>query len=142
MEYSKLIAITGVPGLFELVGNKADGLLVKNLDDASIKFVSSRKGGFSQLEAIEIFTIRENVNLSEIFVAMQESTEVLPSEKDAKATKSYFEKVYPDLDFDRVYGSDMKKMVKWFSILKAKEITIKVPSKESGDDDSVEEATN
>jgi hypothetical protein len=36
----------------------------------------------------------------------------------------------------------MKKMVKWFSILKAKEITIKVPSKESGDDDSVEEATN
>ncbi len=141
MDYSKLVAITGVPGLFELAGNKGDGILLKSLEDGSIKFISSRKGGFSQLEAIEIFTIRENVNLSEIFVAMRDSKEELPSDKDPKAIKSYFEKVYPDLDFDRVYGSDMKKMVKWFAILKAKDITIKVYNDESEGEEPTEDAS-
>lgn len=139
MDYSKLVSITGIPGLFELVGNKGDGILLKSLEDGSIKFISSRKGGFSQLEAIEIFTIRENVNLSEVFVAMRDSKEELPSDKDPKAIKSYFEKVYPDLDFDRVYGSDMKKMVKWFAILKAKDITIKIHTAESEEEESTEE---
>jgi hypothetical protein len=50
----------------------------------------------------------------------------LPDDKDAKAVKSYFEKAYPDMDFERVYVSDMKKMVKWFSILKANNIEIKL----------------
>ena len=140
MDYSKLVAITGIPGLFELAGNKGDGILLKSLDDGSIKFISSRKGGFSQLEAIEIFTIRENVNLSEIFIAMRESKEDLPSDKDPKAIKSYFDKVYPDMDFERVYGSDMKKMVRWFEILKAKDITIKVHNNEY-EEESAEETT-
>jgi len=138
MDYSKLITISGVPGLFELVGNKGGGILAKNLDDDTIKFFSERKGGFSQLEGIEIFTIRENVNLSEIFVAMRDNAEELPSEKDPKALKNYFEKVYPDLDFERVYVSDMKKMVKWFSILKAKNITIKVRAIDIEEEDAVE----
>ena len=141
MDYSKLVAITGIPGLFELVGNKGDGIILKSLEDGAIKFISSRKGGFSQLEAIEIFTIRENGNLSERFVAMRDSKEELPSDKDPKAIKNYFEKVYPDLDFDRVYGSDMKKMVKWFSILKAKDITIKVYNNESEEEEPTEEAS-
>ena len=43
----------------------------------------------------------------------------LPSDKDGAAVKAYFQKVYPDMDFERVYASDMKKMVKWYSVLKA-----------------------
>ncbi|HWH63024.1 MAG TPA: hypothetical protein VNS50_07105, partial [Ginsengibacter sp.] len=59
--------------------------------------------------------------------------EKLPDAKtDNKALKSYFEKVYPDLDFERVYASDMKKMVKWFDILKKNKIEIK-PSEESAE---------
>ena len=139
MDYSKLVAITGLPGLFELVGNKGDGIILKSLEDGSIKFISTRKGGFSQLEAIEIFTIRENVNLSEIFVAMKASDKPLPSEKDAKAIKEYFEEVYPDLDFEKVYGSDMKKMVKWFGVIKKYDIAIKVP--EEATEEEEEETT-
>ena len=45
---------------------------------------------------------------------------------DVKKVKAYFEKVYADMDFDRVYPSDMKKMVKWFSILKANNVEIKL----------------
>lgn len=60
------------------------------------------------------------------FQAMDKSGVSLPDEKDAKAIKSYFEKVFPELDFERVYNSDMKKMVKWYSILKANNIEIRL----------------
>jgi len=126
MDYSKIVAVPGLPGLFLLSGKKGDGVIVKNLDDNSIKLITTRNGGVTQLEAIEVFTVRENVNLSAIFIAMKESGEPLPSEKDTNALKAYFEKVYPDLDFDRVYPSDMKKMVKWFAALQKHNITIKL----------------
>ncbi len=126
MEYSKLISITGLNGLFELVGSKTDGAIVKSLEDKTTKFVSSRVHNFSHLESIEVYTIRENVNLVDVFQAMGTSKEALPSDKDAAAVKAYFQKVYPDMDFDRVYASDMKKMIKWFAIIKANNIDPKL----------------
>lgn len=126
MEYNKLISVTGMSGLFEMMSSKNDGAIVKSLEDNTTKFVSSRIHNFSHLESIEVYTIRENVNLAEVFKAMDASKEVLPSEKDAAAVKAYFQKVYPDMDFERVYASDMKKMVKWFGVLKANNITIEL----------------
>lgn len=130
MEYSKLISITGMSGLFELVGSKTDGAIVRGLEDKVTKFVSSRVHNFSHLESIEVFTIRENVNLVEVFVAMDASAEALPSEKDPKAVKEYFTKVYADMDFERVYASDMKKMVKWYNLLKANDVAFKLSTAE------------
>ena len=126
MEYSKLVAVTGLPGLFELINSKTDGAIVRSLDDKSTRFVSSRIHQFSQLESIEVYTVRDNVNLVDIFTAMDSNGGKLPDEKDAAAVKKYFEKVYPDMDFERVYNSDMKKMVKWFAILKKNDIEIKL----------------
>ncbi|MEJ8841957.1 DUF5606 domain-containing protein [Lacibacter sp. H375] len=126
MEYGKLIAVTGMPGLFELVSSKSDGAIVRSLDDNSTKFASTRQHQFSHLESIEVYTVRDNVNLTDIFKAMESAGGKLPDEKDAKAIKAYFEKVYPDLDFERVYTSDMKKMVKWYGIISAKGIEIKL----------------
>lgn len=126
MEYSKIIAVTGLPGLQELISSKNDGAIVRSLEDKSTKFVSSRIHNFSHLESIEVYTVRDNVNLVDLFQAMEKSSVSLPDEKDAKAIKGYFEKVFPDLDFERVYNSDMKKMVKWYSILKANNIEIKL----------------
>lgn len=128
MEYSKIIAVTGLPGLQELVSSKNDGAIVKSLEDKSTRFVSSRIHNFSHLESIEVYTVRDNVNLAELFLIMEKSGVAVPDDKDAKAVKTYFEKVYPELDFERVYNSDMKKMVKWYSILKANNIEIKVPA--------------
>lgn len=124
MEYNKLISVTGFSGLFELVTSKTDGAIVRSLEDNTTKFVSSRVHQFSHLESIEVYTTDENVNLAEIFKAMDASTEALPSEKDNKAIKSYFEKVFPSMDFERVYSSDMKKMVRWFGVIKQQNIEI------------------
>ena len=126
MEYVKLISVTGLPGLFELLSSKTDGAIVRSLEDQSTRFASNRSHQFSHLESIEVYTIRENVNLIEVFKAMMTSKEALPSEKDAKAVKAYFEKVFPDLDFERVYMSDMKKMIRWFDIIRNNQIELKL----------------
>lgn len=139
MEYGKLIAVTGMPGLYELVSSKTDGAIVRSLDDNSTKFASTRQHQFSHLESIEVYTVRDNVNLTDILKAMETAGGKLPDEKDAKAIKSYFEKVYPDLDFERVYTSDMKKMVKWYSIIKAKDIEIKLTEQPEEEVAEVEE---
>jgi hypothetical protein len=136
MEYNKLISATGFSGLFELVSSKNDGAIVKSLEDDSTKFISTRQHQFSHLESIEVYTNDENVNLVEVFKAMEASTETLPSEKDNKAVRSYFEKVFPVMDFERVYNSDMKKMVRWFNVIKKHNIEIKLTEapEESGEE--------
>ena len=126
MEYNKIIAVTGLPGLYELLSSKTDGAIVRSLDDKATRFVASRSHNFSHLETIEVYTVRDNVNLVDILKAMEASSEKLPDDKDNAALKAYFGKVYPDLDFDRVYSSDLKKMVKWFGVLKSNNIEIKL----------------
>jgi hypothetical protein len=133
MDYSKLVSVTGLSGLYELLSSKSDGAVVRSLEDNTTKFVSTRLHNFSHLESIEVFTTKSvadgNTNLSELFQAMKKSTVKIPDAKaDNKALKAYFEKVYPGLDFERVYASDMKKMIKWFGILEDNKIDIKVKS--------------
>ena len=106
-----------MPGLYEILSSKSDGAIVRSLDDGSTKFVSSRVHNLSHLESIEIYTTGENVALSDVFNAMKNSNETLPDVKDNNALRGYFEKVYPEMDFERVYTSDMKKMINWSTAL-------------------------
>jgi hypothetical protein len=117
MDYNRIVAVTGMPGLYEVLSSKTDGAIVRSLEDGGTKFVSSRIHNLSHLESIEVYTVRDNVTLTDIFLAIRESKVGLPDLKDNKALKAYFEKVYPDLDFERVYTSDMKKMIKWYEVL-------------------------
>ena len=127
MDYNKIISVTGLGGLYELITSKADGAVVRSLEDNSTKFVSSRQHNFSHLESIEVFTVKDNTNLSELFTAMKNSPEKIPAATaEGKELKAYFEKVYPDLDFERVYASDMKKMIRWYGILMANNIDFSV----------------
>jgi Domain of unknown function (DUF5606) len=139
MEYSKLVAVTGLPGLYELINSKTDGAIVRSLDDKSTRFVSSRIHNFSHLESIEIYTVRDNVNLVELFNAMEKAGDKLPDDKDPSAVKKYFEKVFPDMDFERVYASDMKKMLKWFVVLKKHNVEIKLSETPEEEEEAIPE---
>lgn len=139
MEYGKLIAVTGLPGLYELISSKNDGAIVRSLQDNSTKFASTRQHQFSHLESIEVYTQRENVNLVDIFKAMEASGSSLPDEKDAKAIKAYFEKAYPELDFERVYVSDMKKMIRWYTIIKSNGIALQLTEESASAEETVSE---
>ncbi len=130
MEYSRIVAVTGLPGLYEILSSKSDGAIVRSLDDGSTKFISSRVHNLSHLESIEIYTAGENVSLSDVFAAMKNSSDPLPDPKDNKALKSYFEAAYPDMDFERVYTSDMKKMVNWYNVLQKHNIDFTIKEEE------------
>jgi hypothetical protein len=140
MEYNRIVAVTGMPGLYEVVTSKTDGALVRSLEDKSTKFISSRVHNMSHLESIEVYTVRDNVQLSDLFEAMKSNGAALPDVKDNKAVKSYFETVYPDLDFERVYVSDMKKMVKWFDIIKTLDIDFSSPEETTEEEEVSPEA--
>src|SRR3954466_7124904 len=120
MEYSKIISVTGLGGLYELAGSKTDGAIVRSLEDNTSKFVSSRVHNFSHLESIEVYTTGQNVKLVDVFKAMRDSSEAIPAGRDNNALKKYFQVAFPEMDFERVYASDMKKMLRWFEILKDK----------------------
>ena len=139
MEYSKLVAVTGLPGLFELISSRGDGAVVRSLDDNKTQFISGRVHNFSHLESIEVYTQRDNVNLVDVFNAMEKDGGSLPDAKSNDAVKKYFEKVYPEMDFERVYSSDMKKMVKWFESLKKHNIEIKLTELPEETEEPVEE---
>jgi len=81
------------------------------------------------------------VNLVDVFNAMEKTGGSLPDDKDAAAVKKYFEKAYPDMDFERVYASDMKKMVKWFDVLKKNDVEIvlsEIPEEEEEEEEVAE----
>lgn len=125
MQYREIVAVTGLGGLFQLLASKQDGAIVRSLEDKSTRFVSSRIHNFTPLESIEVFTTGDNVNLSAVFKAMQEKEAQFPladGKADNNAIKAYFKNVFPEFDEERVYVSDMKKMVKWYSILKSNDL--------------------
>src|SRR5688572_25750054 len=138
MDYNRIVAVTGLPGLYEVLSSKADGAIVRSLDDKSTKFIASRVHNLSHLESIEVYTTRDNVTLADVFQAMKESKTPLPDVKDNKALKAYFEKSYPELDFDRVYPSDMKKMIKWFEVLEANQVDCTAKPEEEVEGEEVE----
>jgi hypothetical protein len=133
MEYSKLISVSGMSGLFELLTSKSDGAIAKSLDNGTTQFISTRAHQFSHLESIEVYTTRENVFLAEVFIAMGKAKDALPNDKDPKAITAYFKKVFPNMDFERVYASDMKKMVKWFAQLQKHQVEPTIPTEEEGE---------
>jgi hypothetical protein len=141
MEYTRIVAVTGLPGLYEAISSKSDGAVVRSLEDQSTKFVSSRIHNLSHLESIEVYTTGENVGLSDVFTAMKESKTQLPDVRDNKAVKKYFDEVYPNLDFDRVYPSDMKKMIKWFEVLNDNQVdfTLKSETEEQPVEETIAE---
>ncbi len=134
MDYNKIISITGMSGLYELLSTRADGAVVKSLENNSTKFASSRQHQFSHLESIEVYTNKENIMLRDVFEAIKGSKEKLPdSNADSKALKAYFDKLSLDLDFEKVFTSDLKKMVKWYQILEKNKIDFSIQSTETED---------
>ncbi|MDQ6609185.1 MAG: DUF5606 domain-containing protein [Bacteroidota bacterium] len=142
MEYSRIVAVTGMPGLYEILSSKSDGAIVRSLEDESTKFVSSRVHNLSHLESIEVYTTGDNVSLADVFNAMKNSTDSAPDVKDTKALKSYFEKVVPELDTERVYASDMKKMITWFTVLQKHNIDYTPKDEQEGEVANENKETN
>lgn len=134
MSLDKILAISGKPGLYELKTQTRSGFLAESLLDGKRLSVSIRHN-VSILSEIAIYTFSEEVPLREIFknIFEKENGEQAISHKESKdKLEGYFSEVLPDYDEDRVYVSDMKKVIQWYNILQSKGMTdfTEVESKE------------
>ncbi len=118
MEFEKIVAVAGMPGLYHVIGQRPNGLVLEQIGNASKKFATSARQKVSVLSDIAMFTDGEDVKLAEILLSAEALTKkgtTLPGKKDDdKAIIEAFGKVLPNYDKERVYVSDMKKMFGWF----------------------------
>ncbi|MEI7801893.1 MAG: DUF5606 domain-containing protein [Bacteroidota bacterium] len=123
MEFHEIVAITGMPGLYRALSSKSNGVVVSSLEDGKSQFISARVHNISTLENITIYLDNdENRELKYVFSDFLKIENETPA-PDAKASneelRNYFTKAIPTHDKVRVHNSDIKKMVRWYHILKA-----------------------
>lgn len=121
MELSEIVAITGMPGLYKVSARRNDGLIVSSLLDDKTQFVSGRNHMFTTLDNVTMYTTGEPATLKEVLTAIKKNGTV-PDGKDDAATKAWLEKVLPTYDKEKVYVSDMKKLLKWYGILEDRKL--------------------
>lgn len=123
MNVEKILAIAGKPGLFELKLQTRSGFLAESLLDGK-KITVGLSSNVSLLSEISMYTYTEEKPLVEIMraIAIKENegpTAVSHKEDNAKLI-AYFQEILPDYDADRVYASDIKKVLNWYNILQSK----------------------
>ncbi len=120
MALEKIIAIGGKPGLYELIAQTKGGFVGESLVDKKRLTVSIR-AKVSVLSEIAIYALDREVPLLEVFDAIhkkEEGKETSVSPKaDKLALEEYFFSILPNYDEDRVYASDMKKILSWYNLL-------------------------
>lgn len=124
MDLTKILSISGKSGLFKVVSQAKSAVIVESLTDNK-RFPAFGHEKISSLEEISIFTTGEDRPLKEVFKVFYTRLEGKPapdSKGDPALLKKFFLEMVPDLDADRVYLSDMRKMVSWYNMLLDKEL--------------------
>ncbi len=114
-----ILAIAGHSGLFKMVSNSKNALIVESLVDKK-RMPAYASSKISALEDIAIFTDEGDVQLAEVFKNIKEKEDggqAVSHKASGKDLKAYMLEVLPNYDEDRVYVSDMKKVFQWYNIL-------------------------
>ncbi len=119
MDFSKIIAVAGKPGLYSAVSQTKTGFIVESLEDKK-RFPIPSTNNVSLLENIAIYTYEEEKPLLDVFKIMyekQEGKEAISHKESGHKLAAYFSEVLPDYDEDRVYTSNIKKVIQWYNLL-------------------------
>jgi len=132
MTLDNILSITGKPGLYKLKTKARSGFVVESLMDNKTSIIGMSHN-VSVLKDISIYTYEAEVPLKEVFgkIASKEDSGAAISHKASKNELSdYFNEVLPEYDEDRVYASDIKKVVQWYNILQENDLLSAVTSDE------------
>ncbi len=126
MSLEKILSIGGKPGLYQLLTQTRSGFVAESLLDKK-RITVSAQSNVSVLSEIAIYTLEEEIPLGEVFLKIQvkeKGGKTSIGHKDDKLKlEEYFFEVLPDYDEDRVYASDIKKVIQWYNILHDQGIT-------------------
>lgn len=125
MGLDKILSISGKPGLFKIITQTRGGFVAESLIDKK-KITVNMQSNVSVLSEIAIYTLNEELPLRDVFKKIKEKENGQPtsiSHKDSKdVLEEYFFEVLPDYDEDRVYPSDIKKVLQWYNLLQAQDL--------------------
>ncbi|MFP5470271.1 MAG: DUF5606 domain-containing protein [Bacteroidia bacterium] len=119
MDLTGIISISGKSGLYKVVGQSKNTLIVESLEDGK-KFPAHSSNKVSSLGDISFYTVEEDVSLKDVFASIFDNLDgkkAIDHKSSPEELKAFMEKVYPNYDKERVYNSDLKKLVQWYNSL-------------------------
>jgi hypothetical protein len=138
MDLKGILSVSGKPGLYKLVGQLKNGIVIESLEDGK-RFPAYATDKVSALEDISMYSEEEEIPLAEIFsnirTYMAEGGEI-KGNASGKELKAQMEAVFPEYDRDRVYTSDMKKLFKWYLSLEKAGLAVEVEASSDGVEDA------
>lgn len=145
MELREILSIAGKPGLYRMIKQTGNGMIVEGLSDKR-RFPVFAHDQISSLEEISIFTNTEDLPLREVFqniAAKYEGQAALnPKKASGKELKAFMNEVVPDYDEDQVYVSHMKKIVAWYNELQRNDLLslLETSEEEAAEQENAEES--
>ncbi len=142
MNISGILSIAGKSGLFKMVGQMKNGIVVESLEDGK-RFPAYASSKVSALEDISIYSVDEDVPLGDVFQKiydLEEGKATISHNSSAAELRARFEEAFPEYDEERVYSSDLKKVFRWYNLLLEKGI-LTAPKEEAETTAATEEAT-
>lgn len=137
-----ILSISGKPGLYKMISNNKNMIIVESLQDGKKMPVHARDRIVS-LGDISIYTNEDEVLLKEVLVSIKKKEEGKTASIAPKAAandlRAYFEEVLPNYDQDRVYPSDMKKVISWYNLLTAANVDFESEEKEEAAEETAAE---
>jgi len=127
MSIEKILAISGKPGLYELKIQTRTGFVAESLLDGK-RITVGLRSNVSLLSEISVYTYDGEVRLAEVLRAIAEKEDNGPAishKEDNAKLEAYFREALPAFDEDRVYASDIKKILNWYNMLQAKGLVSK-----------------
>lgn len=120
MNLRGIVAVSGRPGLFKLVGQNKAGYVLEGLDAQKVKIVANiTTTKLASLEDITVYGEDDDLKLTDVLANMVAAKGNVPDAKAETATlRAFFKEVAPGHDEEKVYASDMKKIVSWYHLLK------------------------
>lgn len=140
MDLSKILSISGKPGLFMLISQSKNGALIESLLDGK-RQTAFANAKISSLQDISIFTNDEDIPLTKVFQEIfrkEEGKECINPKSDSSKLIEYMKEIVPNFDTERVYVSDMKKLFSWYNLLNSKGL-IDLENKEEEEKDTQKE---
>ena len=144
MSLEKVIAISGKPGLFEIISRTKSGLIVESMSDGK-RFPVNSVHNVSTLNDIAIYTYEEEVPLKQVFTNIHEREDGKASidpKSDKQTLMSFFAEVLPGFDEERVYPSNIKKVVSWYNTLVESDFDFETLKEEQDEKENEESASS
>ncbi|MBL0343025.1 MAG: DUF5606 domain-containing protein [Bacteroidetes bacterium] len=120
MSLKGIISISGMPGLYKVIAQSKSGFIVESLTDKKRLPVSATQR-ISMLDDISVFTTTDDIPLRTVLLTMKEhasNNTIADPKAEPGKLKDFFLKIVPEFDAERVYASDIKKMINWFHLVK------------------------